>query len=201
MHSEHQKRFVLAVTGASGSIYGLYLAAELLRHPFEVHLIVSDAGRAVAAHELGSGDLTELAGRTAGKSLHPAARLISHAPDDLFARPASGSFLHHGMAVCPCSMKTLASIAHGFSDSLVGRAADVTLKERRPLVLVTRESPLSAVHLDNMKAAHTAGATILPPVPAFYNKPCAITDIVNHTVARILDHLHVPQNLIPEWGA
>ncbi|MGH7911652.1 MAG: UbiX family flavin prenyltransferase, partial [Candidatus Dormibacteraceae bacterium] len=125
---------------------------------------------------------------------------VVHRPDDLSASIASGSFVTAGMAVCPCSMRTLAAVAHGISDSLLVRAADVCLKERRRVVLVPRETPLNLIHLRNMVAVSEAGAVVLPPVPAFYHHPRTIDDIVDHTVGKVLDQLGVEHHLFQRWS-
>jgi 4-hydroxy-3-polyprenylbenzoate decarboxylase len=124
---------------------------------------------------------------------------IGGVKDDLAAPVSSGSFQHDGMVIIPCSMKTLAAIAHGFDENLIVRAADVTLKERRRLILVPRETPLNAVHLKNMLTLCQLGALVMPPMPAFYYHPKSIDDIVNHLVGRILDHLGQEQQLVPRW--
>ncbi len=124
---------------------------------------------------------------------------VRHDAMDFSAGPASGSWQHDGMIICPCSMSTLASIANGIGSNLVHRAADVTLKERRPLILVTRETPLSRIHLRNMLTASEAGATIMPPCPAFYHNPQSIQDILDHTAGRILDQVHIPHTLSKRW--
>jgi 4-hydroxy-3-polyprenylbenzoate decarboxylase len=192
---------IVAITGASGSLYGIRLLKALLAKPLSVHLIVSDAGKAVMAHEIGPFDDDIVAFLKAnGVVFHPQARLHPFSPQDLFAPPASGSFLHGGMVIAPCSMKTLAAIAGGIADDLIHRAADVCLKERRPLILLTRETPLSLVHLENMVRAARAGATILPPAPGFYSRPETILDLVDSIVSRVLDHLGQDHTLTKRWG-
>jgi 4-hydroxy-3-polyprenylbenzoate decarboxylase len=192
---------VVAVCGASGSIYALTLLRELLTRPLEIHLIISPAGRQVLGHELGyRGSLSELLDNTFGSFRHAEATLLEHQAETLFAPPASGSFKHRGMVVVPCSMKTLAAIATGVADNLITRAADVCLKERRPLILVPRETPLSTIHLQNMLQAARAGALILPPAPGFYHGPRTVADLVDFVVARILDHLGISHRLVGEWG-
>ena len=182
------RRIILAVTGASGMPYAATLCRALGRAPgVEMHMIVSRAAVRVMAHEGGADALdTSLA--------H-----AFHDEDDIGAAPASGSFIHHGMIVCPCSMASLAAIASGLGSNLIHRAADVTLKERRPLVLVPRETPLSRIHMENMLRAHDAGATIVPACPGFYNGPASVQDLVDHLCARILDQLDVPHNLSSRW--
>ncbi len=183
------KRIILGVTGASGMPYAFRLAQVLGAAPgVELHLIVSPAAQQVMAVETDQ-RLEELA-------RHAAA---THNDGDLAAPPASGSWRHHGMVVCPCSMRSLAAIAQGAADSLLLRAADVTLKEGRPLLLVPRETPLSRVHLRNMLLASEAGAVIMPAMPAFYHRPKTVADIVDHLVARILDRLGVEHSLSTRW--
>ena len=194
------ERLIVAICGASGSIYALRLLRELLARPLEVHVIASPAGRQVMSHELGyEGNLPALLEKTFGSGRDPGAFLVEHRAETFFAPPASGSFKHAGMVVVPCSMKTLAAIAAGVADNLVTRAADVCLKERRPLILVPRETPLSTIHLENMLRAARAGALILPPAPAFYHGPKTIENLVDFVVARILDHLGISHRLVGEW--
>ncbi len=194
-------KVIVAICGASGAVYGIRLLKALLARPVHVHLSISDAGRKVMAHETeyDGGDVEAFL-KAYGCRFHPTARLEVHDPDNLFAPPASGSFRHNGMVVAPCSMKTLGTIASGIADDLIGRAADVCLKEKRPLILLTRETPLSVVHLENMRQAAVAGATIMPPCPGFYFEPETIEDLVDHTVARVLDHLGIEQDLVEQWG-
>lgn len=195
------RKLIVAVTGASGAVYGAALVYELLQRPMEVHLMVSDSGKLVMAHEMKfSGSLPAFLASGWGLKPHPDAVLKEYAAGDLFAPSASGSFRHDGMVIAPCSMKTLAAIAAGFADSLITRSADVCLKERRPLILLPRETPLSSIHLENMLRLSRAGAVIHPPVPAFYHHPESVRDIVNATVARILDHLNIPHHLVRAWG-
>lgn len=183
------KRIVLAITGASGAVYGIDLLQQLTAHQVDVRLVISEAARYIIAHETGhrAADLAALATH-------------SHAESDFAAPVASGSFRHDGMVVAPCSMKTLAGIAHGYGANLIQRAADVTIKEGRKLVLLPRETPLSAIHLENMLKLARLGAVIMPPVPAFYHHPTAIADLVTFTTGRVLDQLGVPHNLIERWG-
>lgn len=171
------KRLIIVVTGATGAIYGLRLLEFLKTQPeWETHFVISDAGVVNLKHELGMkrAQLSALAD-------------VSHGIDDIAASIASGGFKTEGMIVAPCSMKTLAAIAHGFGDNLITRAADVVLKERRKLVLVPREAPLSLIHLRNMALVAEAGGVIFPPMPGFYNKAGTIEAMVNETVGRILD--------------
>ena len=179
-----KKEFVVGVTGASGAIYARRLL-EVLCKDARVHIIVSDVARQIATYEGVSFD-----------GFHA----TYHANDKLFASIASGSHRYDGMVVIPCSSKTLAAIANGYSDNLITRTADVCLKERRTCILVTREMPLSKIHLKNMLAANEAGATIMPASPGFYNKPEKIDDLVDMVVARVLDHLGVENNLAQRWS-
>lgn len=184
-----QRRLLVAITGASGAVYGLRLLQALQHAPgVQTHAVVSDAGWLTLRHEL---NLAPEALRPLVHTLHDAA--------NLGAGPASGSFRCQGMVVAPCSMRTLAAIAHGLSDNLVTRAADVMLKERRPLVLMTRETPLHLGHLRNMTAVTEMGAIVCPPMPAFYLHPQSLDDIVDASVARVLDLLDVPHTLSRRW--
>ncbi len=195
------QRIIVAITGASGAVYGAVLVAELLQRPVEVHLMVSDYGAKVMAHELGlSGPILPFLQSEYGLVPHELSVFREYAADNLFAPPASGSFRHSGMVIAPCSMKTLAAVAAGFADNLITRAADVCLKEKRPLVLLPRETPLSTIHLENLLKVSRAGAVIHPPVPAFYHRPETIRDIVNATVGRVLDHLGIAHDLAAEWS-
>ncbi|MFH2067619.1 MAG: flavin prenyltransferase UbiX [Pseudomonadota bacterium] len=193
-------KIIVAICGASGSIYGIRLLKSLLERPIDVRLIISSAGEAVMQHET---DYTAPMIRFLRKEdvqIHPDAVLEQYEPDNLFAQPASGSFHHHGMAVVPCSMKTMGSIAAGISGSLIHRSADVCLKERRPLILVPRETPLSLIHLKNMQRAAEAGAVIMPASPSFYFQPQSVPELVDTVVARILDHLGIKHHLVKQWG-
>lgn len=170
--------------------YSFRLAQILGSTPgLELHLVVSKAAKQVL----------ELEADEPLEALTSCATAV-YSDSDLAAPPASGSWLHQGMVVCPCSMHSLAAISQGFAGSLLHRAADVTLKEGRPLVLVPRETPLNRVHLRNLLTASEAGAVILPAMPAFYHRPRSLTDIVDHLVSRILDHLGVCHNLSKRWN-
>ncbi|APR37075.1 UbiX family flavin prenyltransferase [Paraburkholderia sp. SOS3] len=183
------RRVIVAITGASGAIYGIRLLHALRRiGGVESHLLVSSAGWLNIHHEL---QLTK-------EDVHRLADVV-HSVRDIGASVASGSFTTHGMIVAPCSMKTLASIAHGLCDNLICRAADVTLKERRRLVLMVRETPLNLVHLRNMTAVTEMGGIVFPPVPAFYSKPASLDEMVDHTVARVVDLLSLGPSLAPAW--
>jgi 4-hydroxy-3-polyprenylbenzoate decarboxylase len=189
-------KYVVGITGASGSVYGLKLVKVLLAKNHEVHLVITDNGKKVIAYETGLSEkeltahLTSLGGS-----------LIFHNNDDLFSSIASGSFKTDGMVVVPCSMSTLGEIAWGVSKNLLGRAADVCIKEGRKLILVPRETPLSKVHLRNMLSLSESGAIILPAMPAFYHKPLEIEDMVNFIVGRILDSFGVENTLYKKWGS
>jgi flavin prenyltransferase len=183
------KRLIVGITGATGSIYGIRIL-EALRAAggWETHLIVSEAGMLNIHQEY----------KLARKDIHKLADVV-HNVRDIGATVASGSFITEGMVVAPCSMKTLAGVAHAFSDNLITRAADVVLKERRRLVLVTREAPLNLAHLRNMVAVTEMGGVIFPPVPAFYSGAKTIDGLVNHTVGRLLDLFGVEHESIKRW--
>lgn len=175
------KPWVVAITGASGAVYGVRLVEEVVRAGREVDLVVSPPGARVLAEETG---------RTPEDLRGPGVRLLSFR--DVGAPPASGSYASAGMAVCPCSMGTLGRIAAGTAENLITRAADVALKEGRPLVLVPRETPLSAIHLENMLTLVRAGAAIVPAMPGFYAGARTIEDLVDFVVARVLDRMGLP---------
>lgn len=197
------KRIIIALTGASGSIYALRLVKALAEAGVQMDLIASKAALIVAETELG------ISGREFTKRLEemaqkaPQASLHRHEIDDFTAPCASGSCPVDAMVVVPCTMATLAAIATGCGTNLIHRTADVTLKERRPLILVPREMPLSLIHLKNMTTATEAGATILPASPAFYSKPETLEALADTVVARILDHVGVipAEELVPRWKA
>ena len=195
------KKIVVAICGASGSIYGIRLLKALLERPVKVYLSVSVAGWQVITHETAydGGDFKKFL-KNNGIDFHKDSGLNIYDSDDFFAPQASGSFCHDGMVVAPCSMKTLGAIASGISENLIHRAADVCLKEKRPLVLLTRETPLSLIHLDNMKKAAAAGAVIMPPCPGFYIRPKTIPEMIDMTIAKILDQLKIENNLMRRWG-
>src|SRR5437773_7867534 len=195
---------VLAMTGASGAPYGVRLLEVLLRAGRAVHFIMSPAAVQVLAGEmerrvrLDDFQLSDLLGASAQDAAP--GQVIYHDYRDFTAGIASGSFRTGGMAVCPCSMGTAAAVAHGLSQNLIHRAADVHLKERRPLVLVPREPPLTLVQLRNLTACAEAGATILPAMPAFYTRPRSLQDAIDFVVGRVCDHLGVEHQLLPRWG-
>jgi 4-hydroxy-3-polyprenylbenzoate decarboxylase len=225
-----RQRIVLAITGASGAIYAVRLLETLLAAGRDVYLTISKAGAAVIEQELGLRlDLQRLQPETALnendlRDAHPQLKRLLDPPDrpaamhdldaerldrgqvyychhqDLLAPIASGSFLTGGMVVCPCSGSTLAAIAQGMGTNLIHRAAEVHLKERRKLIVVPRETPLSLPHIDNMRRVTEAGVIVLPASPGFYHGVDAIADLVNFVVARICDQLAVENELIPRWG-
>jgi len=198
------KTICLALTGASGMPYGLRLLECLLNAGCKVQLLYSQAAQVVARQEMDF----ELPSRPADARAALLQRFVAVDPENLavfgreewFAPVASGSNPADAMVVCPCSMGTLAAIAQGLADNLIERAADVMLKESRKLVLVPRETPFSAIHLENMLRLSRAGAIILPPSPGFYQHPKTVEDIVDFVVARILDQLAIPHQLMPRWG-
>ncbi|MGZ3185018.1 MAG: UbiX family flavin prenyltransferase [Telluria sp.] len=184
------RRLVVGITGATGAIYGVRLLLQLRATPgIETHLVVSDAAALTLHQETG----------LQRKEVEALADVV-HRNRDIGAAIASGSFLTDGMVVAPCSMKTLAAVAHGLSDSLVARAADVTLKERRRLVLMVRETPFNLAHLRNMTAVAEMGGIVFPPLPSFYHRPASIDELVDHTVARVLDLFAVGHALAPRWN-
>jgi 4-hydroxy-3-polyprenylbenzoate decarboxylase len=182
------RRLIVAITGASGAIYGTRLLSHLRGAGVETHLVLSSAGVLNAHHELGlrRGAIEQLAD-------------VVHPVTDLGASIASGSFDCEGMVVAPCSVKTLAGVAHGFGDNLIGRAADVCLKERRRLVLLVREAPLNLAHIRAMEAVTLMGGVVFPPVPAFYLRPASIEALVDYTLARVLDLFGIDHSIAPRW--
>ncbi|WP_427311547.1 UbiX family flavin prenyltransferase [Cupriavidus sp. H39] len=184
-----KQRLVVAITGASGAVYGVRMLQALAAlDGWETHLVCSPSGLLTAHHELGL-----------QRPQIEAMADVVHNVRDIGATIASGSFRCDGMVVAPCSMRTLAAIATGLADNLVTRAADVMLKERRRLVLLAREAPFHLVHLRNMTTVTEMGAIVLPPVPAFYAHPQSVDDIVNHTVGRVLDLFDVPHDMVERW--
>jgi 4-hydroxy-3-polyprenylbenzoate decarboxylase len=194
---------VLAMTGASGAPYGVRLLQVLLDAGRVVHLVLSPAATQVLEQEMGrrvrldAFRLDDLLGEGAADS---PGKVCYHDYRDFRSGIASGSFLTAGMAICPCSMGTAAAVAHGLSQNLIHRAADVHLKERRRLVLVPRETPLGVVQLRNLTACAEAGAVVLPAMPAFYTRPRNLDDVVDFIVGRICDHLGVANHLLHRWG-
>ena len=184
-----KKRLIVGITGATGATYGVSILKVIKTMPrWESHLVLTDAGALNAWHEL----------KMKRKEIERLAAVAYH-PKDIGAAIASGSCLTEGMLIAPCSMKTLAAVAHAHADDLVSRAADVVLKERRRLVLVPRETPLNLAHLRNMVAATEMGAVVFPPVPAFYAKPKSIEDLVAHSVARMLDLFGIHSPKLARW--
>jgi len=193
----------LAITGASGSIYGLRLLAELCRQGVRVTVCFSPSGALVCREETGldlSGDLAAASDRLHAYLGLAAGTVALAASDDLFCCCASGSAAPDAMVVAPCSMGTLARIAAGISGNLIERSADVMLKERRPLLLVPRETPLSAIHLENMLRLSRAGACLIPAMPAFYHQPRTMDDLVAFVVGKVLDQLGIRHELFKRWG-
>lgn len=188
--TERPRRIVVALTGATGATYGVQLLKRLHATPgIESHLIISDAATLTLHQELG------LQRRDVEALAH-----VVHRNRDIGASIASGSYQVDGMVVAPCSMKTLAAVAHGFSDNLVTRAADVILKERRRLVLMVRETPFNLAHLRNMTSVTEMGGIIFPPLPSFYHRPATIADMVEHTVDRVVDLLGIENSDAARWG-
>ena len=181
-------RIVVGITGASGTVYGVRLLEALRVAKVETHLVITNAAVTTmhAETEFQPAQVRKLAS-------------FNYEVEDLAAPICSGSFHHDGMVVAPCSIKTMSALANAHADNLLTRAGDVTLKERRPLVLLVRETPLSAIHLELMLRLSHAGAVIMPPVPAFYQRPATLEDVVTHTIGRVLSLVRVPNSLAPEW--
>ena len=190
---------VVAITGASGAPYAVGVLQALVAAERNAQLIISSHGYRLLDTELGIDSLDALRDRVGVAAFDRFVRVFDD--NDRGAAPASGSALNAGMVVVPCSMGTVSAIAAGSSRSLVERAADVMLKERRRLILVPRETPLSAIHLENMLRLTRAGAIVMPAAPGFYHRPSRIADLVNFMVARICDHLDVPHSLVSRWGS
>lgn len=192
---------VLAITGASGVTYGRRLLEALLLSDIDVHLVISKSGKSVIKHELGidleRGDLL-ISPTKSDRPISATAEIFDC--DDFMAPIASGSFKTRGMVVCPCSGATLSGIATAASRNLIQRAAEVHLKERRPLILVPRETPLSLIQIDNMRTACQAGATILPASPGFYQGPPSVEGLVDFVVSRILDQFDIEHSFVRRWG-
>lgn len=192
--------FVIAISGASGAVYGVRLLEYLLKERHRVYLTMSQEARLIVKGELGldwGNDYPETSEIL--KKRYTDSGLVYCDEKDMTAPIASGSVPTQGMVVAPCSMKALAGIAHGFSSNLIERAADVTLKEKRPLILIPRETPLSQIHLKNMLTLAEMGATLLPAMPAFYNHPKSIEDMVNFIVGRSLDLLKIENRIFTRW--
>jgi flavin prenyltransferase len=188
--SSRPRRIIVAITGATGAVYGVQLLKRLGATPgVETHLVLSDAASLTLHQELG------LQRRDAEALAH-----VVHRNRDVGAAIASGSYQTDGMVIAPCSMKTLAAVAHGLSDNLVARAADVMLKERRRLVLMVRETPFNLAHLRNMTAVTEMGGIVFPPLPSFYHRPATIEEMVEHTVDRAIDLLGLDNAHAPRWG-
>ena len=205
MHTAHLplKTVTLALSGASGMAYGLRLLECLLHAELNVNLLVSQAAHIVAKQELGvslPARAIDLEKQLNGSIGTQEGQLRVYGREDWNAPVASGSNAADAMVVCPCSMGTLAAIAHGISDNLIERAADVMLKEQRKLILVPRETPFSVIHLENMLSLARMGTVILPANPGFYHLPQSIEDVIDFIVARILDQLGVPHELMARWG-
>lgn len=182
------RRLIVGMSGATGAVFGTRLLEALKECEVESHLVLSKWALRTVEHET----------PYTGDDLRALADVV-YSPGDMGAAISSGSFLTEGMVIIPCSMRTLGAIANGYGDHLIHRAADVVLKERRPLVLVTRETPLSDVHLENMLKLSRRGVTILPPMPAFYNHPQSVDDIVDHIVARTLDQFGIRAAFAKRW--
>ena len=197
------KTITVALTGASGMPYGIRLIECLLASDVQVQLVYSQAAQIVAKQEMDfvlpsrPQDAEKILGERFGTV---SGKLKAYGKDDWFAPMASGSNPGDAMVICPCTMGTLAAIAAGLSDDLLSRAADVMLKEKRPLILVPRETPFSSIHLENMLKLSHAGAVILPPNPGFYYHPQSLQEVIDFVVARILDHLGVSHQLTQRWG-
>ena len=182
-------KIIVAITGATGAIYGVRILERLREAGAETHLVISRWGARTLLHET----------RYSREQVEALAT-VHYAPGDMGAAISSGSFRTDGMVIAPCSAKTLAAVAHGFGENLVHRAADVVLKERRKLVLVVREAPLSDIHLENMLKLSRMGSVVLPPMPAFYNHPRTVDDVVEHTVSRVLDQFGLDVSGVERWS-
>ncbi|PAR20751.1 UbiX family flavin prenyltransferase [Vibrio tarriae] len=203
MSMNNNRTITLAWTGASGAPYGLRLLQCLLAADYQVYLLISSAARVVLATEHGLKLPANPEAAQAALVEHLGCgsdKLVVCGKEDWFSPVASGSAAPKQMVVCPCSAGSVAAIAHGMSDNLIERAADVVLKERGQLLLVVRETPFSTLHLENMLKLSHMGVTIMPAAPGFYHQPQSIDDLVDFMVARILDHLGIEQALVPRWG-
>ncbi|UPK41922.1 UbiX family flavin prenyltransferase [Paenibacillus pabuli] len=199
MQQPDNKRLVVGITGASGSIYGVRLIETLLDLEYTVHLVISNAGWRVLKEEM-DWDVTNRDRLLEEKFGSRAGSLIYHPVSDIGASIASGSFLAEGMIIMPCSMGTLSSIAQGSSENLMSRAADVMMKEGRTLILVPRETPLHAIHLENMLKLSRLGVRMIPAMPAFYYKPQSMDELILFLVGKVLDSLRIPHQLFTRWG-
>ena len=188
-------RYIVGITGASGSIYGVRLIEELVKRGNEVYLVITGNGKKVLQYEVEINLEQWVEKINKDKSMLKLCDI-----EDMFSSIASGSFKTDGMIIVPCSMGTLSKISNGTSDNLLTRAADVTIKEKRKLILIPRESPLSSIHLKNMLFLSNLNVSIIPPMPAFYQKPKTVEDIVNISVGRILSSLDIDSDLYEEWG-
>ena len=200
--SSRPRRVAIGITGASGALYAVRTVSSLLALDVQVELVVSDLGRRLLREELGAeASVDKLVSYISGRygCTIPTDKFVIHGNKDVGATIASGSYLCDAMAIVPCSMKTLAGVAHGLSRNLIERAADVMLKERRPLVVVPRESPMSLPQLRNMVLCSEAGAQVLPAMPAFYQKPETIDDLSDFMAGKILSCLGIENNLYPAW--
>lgn len=197
MEIEHKRRLVVAVTGASGAIYAIRLLRRIAPQCERVDVIFSETAPAVLAAELGVTLIRPYAAEQYLGAAYPSIRFL--APKDYFTPPASGSYVHDGMIIIPCSMGTMGRLASGVSDDLICRAADVCLKERRRLILVPREAPYNVIHLRNMTTLAEAGAVVIPASPSFYSHPRTIDDLVDTVVARVLQNAGFEQTLLPAW--
>jgi len=184
-----KKRIIIGISGASGVIYGIEILKELAKKDLETHLIISESGKKniTIETEYSIRDVESMADKV-------------YDDKDFEAPPASGSFLTSGMIVAPCTIKTLSGIANSYSGNLLIRAADVTLKEKRKLVLMVRETPLHKGHLNLMSMAANLGAHILPPIPSFYHHPKTIEDIIHQTIGKVFDYMGIEHNLFQRWG-
>jgi flavin prenyltransferase len=194
-----EKRFIVAMTGASGALYGLCLLEELLRQKYPVHLLVTEAGWRILQAEQGWDDVQQREQSFAKRFAHLPGRLIFHPLRDIGATIASGSFRCDAMIVIPCSMGSMARIAQGISSNLLERAADVMIKEERQLILVPRETPLNSIHLENMLKLSRLGVSIVPAMPAFYHQPKTVEDLIRFVVGKVLDLLQVQHDLYHRW--
>ena len=203
MSNDHQmtRHYIVAITGASGSVYGLRLVTELLRSGQRVSLILTSAGRQVLKHEVGLDWSAEIKQQRHQVQEHFASIAVDClALDDFWSGAASGSNAADAMIVVPCSMGTAGRIAAGLSGNLLERAADVMLKERRPLIMVPRETPFNTIHLENLLRLAQAGAVVLPAMPGFYHGPESVADLVDFVVGKILDQLKIENGLFERWG-